>query len=306
MNHRGPDASNDWESKIENNTCWLGHTRLAILDLSINSNQPFQDQTKNWTLVFNGEIYNFLELRNYLIKKGIKFKTDSDTEVLLNGLIIEGLDFQKKCNGMWAFALWNESEQTLYLGRDRFGIKPLYWFKSQQKDFCFGSEMKAIRSFYPQITLSNNFVDLCKNPFSYESTEETIYDDIFRLKAEHNAIYKNGELKIRRWWNTLDNIEEVPSSYREQMEKWRELFFDSIHLRMRADVKIGTALSGGLDSSSIIASMSHIYKSKDMNRIPRQWQNAFSCSYPDSELNERKMGKKGIKIIGYKTSDYKC
>ena len=291
INHRGPDFNGDWQSH-KSKLCWLGHTRLAIIDLSKESNQPFQDSTKNWTLVFNGEIYNFLELKKDLINKGVNFRTNSDTEVFLYGLIIEGLDFQLKCNGMWAFALWNESEETLFLGRDRFGIKPLYWSKFKHERFCFASEMKAIREINKNTPFIEDFIELCKNPFSYESTEKTIYKNIYRLKAGHNAIYKNNNLKIIRWWNTLDHLCDVPKTYDEQLEVWKEIFFDSVNLRMRADVKIGTALSGGLDSSSIISSMKHVFRSKEMKMISSDWQNGFCCSYPNSELDEKEWAEK--------------
>ncbi|MBM4135188.1 MAG: asparagine synthetase B, partial [Nitrospira sp.] len=127
LRHRGPDGQGSWHSSPHEVGAWLGHTRLAILDLSSQGNQPMHSECGRWIIVFNGEIYNFLELRLQLQKRGVVFRTESDTEVLLKGLIRHGPDFQLQCNGMWAFCLWDRAEGRAILGRDRFGKKPMFY-----------------------------------------------------------------------------------------------------------------------------------------------------------------------------------
>jgi len=144
LQHRGPDFKGNWSS--HDGHVFLGHHRLAIIDLSQAGNQPFVDEGTGCLVVFNGEIYNYLELKLELEKKGLSFRTSTDKEVLLKGLIHEGIKFQAKCNGMWAFSLWNPHTRPAIFSRDRFGIKPFYFVRnsSADKSFTFASEMKAL------------------------------------------------------------------------------------------------------------------------------------------------------------------
>ena len=143
--HRGPDNKGIWID--ENFGITLAHTRLSIVDLSINGSQPMLSQTGRFIIVFNGEIYNFLELKKELENKGHIFRTKTDTEVFMTGLIEEGPKFQLKCNGMWAFCLWDNKLKRAILGRDRFGVKPLYYSLLQDNSLIFASEMKALTPF---------------------------------------------------------------------------------------------------------------------------------------------------------------
>ncbi len=279
--HRGPD---DCGVVHIDDDISLGHRRLAIVDLSKSAHQPMLDHRKRFTLIFNGEIYNFLEIKQELERLGYIFTSNSDTEVLLNAYI----EWREKCvnkfNGMWAFAIWDSKEKSLFLSRDRFGKKPLFFSRINGK-FIFASEMKAIFPYLDVVKESKDFHWMKENIFLYESTSKCLVDGIERFPAGHNGICKNGELKLTRYWNTLDNLVETPTSYDEQVEQFRELFIDACKIRMRSDVPIGTALSGGLDSSATISSMAHIAKNK-IDYGKKDWQHAFVASFPGTPLDE--------------------
>jgi asparagine synthase (glutamine-hydrolysing) len=291
LHHRGPDFASSWSSGDSQFPVFLGHTRLSILDLSVAGNQPMSDITGEWVIVFNGEIYNFLELKKDLIDKGVTFRTDTDTEVFLYGLIIYGLSFQMKCNGMWAFCLWNTKTQVGYFGRDRFGKKPLY-FLENSKGLAFASEMKTLYPLMSQVELSEDIDFFFKNPFNSEARTETIVNGITKLLPGHCAIWKKGSFVSSRWWCTLDHLVEVPEKYDDQVEQFRELFLSAVKLRLRADVKIGTALSGGLDSSCTLLAMSYLNNLGSLgNRSASDWQHAVSCEFPGSSINESAWAK---------------
>ena len=292
LNHRGPDALGKWESPMGDFPIVLGHTRLKILDLSEDGNQPFVSHDNRYILVYNGEIYNFIELRSELEALGETFFTKSDTEVLLKGLILEGPSFQLRCNGMWSFCLWDRKKKTALFGRDRFGKKPLYYSLLSKNRLCFASEMKGIYPFLDSIQPNQNINIFLKRIFDYESSENCVINGVKRLKPGHYAVYHNGKFQSYRWWNTLDHLEEAPKNYEEQVEKWREIFLDAVKIRMRSDVRIGTALSGGLDSSAVFAAMNYL-DNKNMNQVrqAKDIKNGFCAHYPDSSLDESKWAK---------------
>ena len=217
--HRGPDDSG---IELIGNEITLGHRRLSIVDLSSYGHQPMFDNSRRYSVVFNGEIYNFLEIRKDLEKKGHKFDSHSDTEVLLNSYIEWGQKAILKFNGMWAFAIWDNYKKELFLSRDRFGKKPLFYAFVGGK-FIFASEMKAIYPFLPIIKASKDFHWMKNNLFLYESTDKCLVEGIKRFPHGHNGIFRDGKLTIERYWNTLDHLVEVPQSYNEQVEKFREL-----------------------------------------------------------------------------------
>ena len=292
LSHRGPDSNDFWISDNNDYPITLCHTRLSIIDLTNYGSQPFFSNDKRYILVFNGEIFNFLELKEELEKKGCVFRTKTDTEVLLQGLILEGIDFQLKCNGMWAFCLWDRKLNKAILSRDRFGIKPLYFSFKNSNTFIFGSEMKAITPFLDSITPSKNINLFMRNLFNYEATDECVISDIKKLKSGHYLIFDNGSITINKYWNTLDHLIFKNDSYLNQVEEWKSLFLDSVSLRMRSDVPIGSALSGGLDSSSIVSAMALIEKENDEKRISKDWQHIFCSSYPGSEIDETSWAKR--------------
>lgn len=284
--HRGPDFSNTWSSKNDEYPAQFCHARLSIFDTSYKGHQPLVSEDERYVLVYNGEIYNFLELKNKLQKLGYNFKSESDSEVLLYGLIEFGIDFISKCNGMWAFCLWDRSTKKALLARDRFGVKPLYYHQSSL-GFSFASEMKALLPFVHKKSLNNNIDQFFKNIISYESTKSCIYNHIYRLQAGHFIVYEGGKLSIKRWWNTLDNLKYQEEDYNEQVEHWKSLFIDSVRIRMQADVPIASALSGGLDSSSVSAIIHSINKSNKYGRS-NNWQMAFCSYFQNSSLDESK------------------
>ena len=311
LHHRGPDSNDYWISQGNEYPATLCHTRLSILDLSKLGSQPFFSSNRRYVFIFNGEIYNYIELKSELEKKGCIFHTKTDTEVFFNGLIKEGINFQLKCNGMWAFALWDRKLKKLILGRDRFGVKPLYYSLIEQNKLLFGSEMKVITPFLKSISPAKNINLLMKNLFNYESTQECVIDGINRLQSGNVLEFQNGSLKIIKYWNTLDYISPTKLSYPEQVEKWKYLFLDSINLRMRSDVSLGFLLSGGLDSSSIVSSASYTAKNQNYKTYNSNWQNLFHSSFPDHENDESKWAEivanqlnlKLNKITQYKIND---
>jgi asparagine synthase (glutamine-hydrolysing) len=280
--HRGPDS---FGINNINNDITLGHRRLSIVDID-HGHQPMFDNNKRYSIIFNGEIYNFIEIKKELESFGFIFQTNSDTEVLLNAY----LKWHDKCvmkfNGMWSFAIWDSLKKELFLSRDRFGKKPLFYAEIDGK-LIFASEMKAIFPFLKKVEISKDFQWIKKNIFLYEATDKCLIKNIKRFPIGSNGIYKNGKLKILRYWNTLDHLHDVPKNYNDQVDQFRELLFDACKIRMRSDVSIGTALSGGLDSSAIISSMSYLSKGK-IDYGKKHWQQAFVASFPGTPLDETK------------------
>lgn len=278
IKHRGPDAL-----KVQALVgATLGHARLAILDTAERADQPMCDASGRYWIVYNGEIYNFVELKSELEKKGYRFHTEADTEVLLNAYIEWGEAFQDKCNGMWALAIWDEAEKKLFLSRDRFGIKPLFLYVSDGC-FYFASEMKAFFPVMKERRVNHILMDT-RNYFEYESTEECVIQGITRFPAGTCGIYCDGQMTKRKWWNTLNHLVAVPERYEEQVEMLRALFLDACRIRMRSDVPVGTALSGGIDSSCTIGAM-HYLSGESFERKNNDWQHTF-LSYMPGTFND--------------------
>jgi asparagine synthase (glutamine-hydrolysing) len=294
--HRGPDGVKIWS---DSNNVILGHRRLSIIDLSPEANQPMVDSSGRYVISFNGEIYNFLEIKKELEDLGCTFKTLSDTEVILCAYRQWREACLKKFNGMWALAIWDNVHKTLFLSRDRFGEKPLFYSKLPSGTFVFASEMKAIYPFLKKVQPSKRINEHLNFLFDYEHTQECTIDGIKRIPPGHSAIFKNGELFLKRWWNTLDNLETPPKRYEEQVERWREIFLDSVRIRMRSDVPIGTALSGGLDSSSVFSVMENISpKSNESFLGLKNYRNSFCSHFPSSSLDELKWAKSLTDFFG--------
>jgi asparagine synthase (glutamine-hydrolysing) len=248
--HRGPDGAGYYE----NGNIGLGHRRLAIIDLATGS-QPMYSADRSVVLVFNGEIYNYLELRAELKNLGHDFVTTSDTEVIIAAYKQWGFDCQQKFNGMWAFALWDSRGKQLFLSRDRIGEKPLH-YSVLDGTFVFGSEIKSLlayRSDYkPATELLNIYLSLGYVPAPY-----TFYRGISRLLPGHCLIVRDGRVQDRTYWDLPAITESDMLSDRERIyNEFEECFLDSVRLRMRSDVPYGGFLSGGLDSASVVAAMS--------------------------------------------------
>jgi asparagine synthase (glutamine-hydrolysing) len=290
--HRGPDGRGTF---VDANL-GLGHRRLAILDLSDAGKCPMayggKDGKRYW-ITYNGEIYNFLELRNELKSLGYEFKTETDTEIILASYSQWGKDCLLRFNGMWAFAIWDSIEKKLFIARDRFGIKPLYYSSTSER-FIFASEMKAflnLKNF--SVKLNNDIIpQIIQNSYAYEGiTDQTLMKGVLRLPAGHFVtVHSDGNYNLEKWWDTAKHIPKVPDTYEDQIQQFCEIFLDAVKIRMRSDVAIGTCLSGGLDSSAVASSMSMIHRSsrnEDLERCPKDWQQTFIATFPGTKIDEK-------------------
>jgi len=248
--HRGPDD----EGYYFGNNFAFGHRRLAILDLSKAGRQPMKYKGKNgeYIIVYNGEIYNFLELKEELIRKGYKFKTNTDTEVILASYDWWGENCVSRFNGMWAFAIYDKKKDIIFCSRDRYGIKPFYYMELNDK-FIFGSEIKQLLIFnvnrYVNARVLMDYLIIGLE----DHTNETFFKGIYKLEQSCNLIYdlRKHKYEIRRYYDLHRDKAIGYLSLKDAVELYKERFLNSIKLRIRSDVKVGTCLSGGLDSSSI-------------------------------------------------------
>jgi asparagine synthase (glutamine-hydrolysing) len=250
MIHRGPDDSGIYHGE----GVVLGSRRLAILDLSEQGHMPMGTPDGRYWITYNGEAYNYRELRPALEAKGYRFRSTTDTEVLLYSYAEEGPAMLNRLNGMFAFAIWDAQERTLFLARDRMGIKPLY-YAWQGGALYFASEQKALfaAGINPQFDHSTWEELLC---FRYVAGERTPFAGVKRLLPGHYALWKDGKMQIRRWWNLSERAQALGAdTSREPVAWFRDTFDASVALRMISDVPIGVLLSGGLDSSCVVASL---------------------------------------------------
>lgn len=279
--HRGPDG----EGVFFDADCALGHRRLSIIDLSDKARQPF-DVLDRYVITYNGEIYNYRELREELRGDGFVFRSESDTEVLLFAYVKWGGHFVKRLNGMWALCIYDKQNGTLFFSRDRMGKKPLF-YTQMSRGLVFCSEMKGIYPFLDQVRINQPVAQRAmSNSFGYEHTPDCLIQGITRFPAAHNGYYVNGQLRLERYWQPGDCSLDVPGNYEEQKQMFRELFLDACRLRMRSDVTIGTALSGGLDSSAVICSMAYAQKHGQGSAVQKDWQHAFIAAFPGTSLDE--------------------
>lgn len=292
MKYRGPDDEGYF---IENNI-GLGHCRLSIIDLSQAGHQPMTNENNNLHITYNGEIYNYLELKNELKKFGHKFKSNSDTEVILHAYEQWGEKCLDKFNGAWAFAIWNRRKKELFCSRDRLGIKPFYYF-SNKKIFTFSSEIKSLLELNikrkPNETLIYDFLKFGL----LDHTNETFFKDIKKLPpASYLKIKSNGEIFIKNYWdfNISDKINGNGRFFQKINYNFLNLFIDSIKLRLRSDVSIGSCLSGGLDSSSIVCVVNNLLKKQNIPNIGKI-QKTFSSCFKIKRFDERKYIEEVIK-----------
>lgn len=287
LSHRGPDGQQIWVSPDK--SCGFIHSRLAIIDTATRSDQPFVSPDGRYTIVFNGEIYNFLELRAELSAKGYVFRTEGDTEVLLQSYIAWGAGMLPRLNGMWALAIRDNADGTIFFARDRFGIKPLLYSQSGGR-LAFASEVKVLLDI-PWVNASLE-VDVARrmlfDPFGVEGSEYTLHAGINRLPGGHYAKWTAGQLKLTRWWVTAEHLDmETPASMSEAAERFREIFLDSTKLRMRSDVAIGSCLSGGFDSTAVVSAMANIAASNGGHeRESENWRHAFVATFTGQSHDE--------------------
>jgi asparagine synthase (glutamine-hydrolysing) len=250
--HRGPDDSGQWQ----NQSVAIGMRRLSIIDIN-EGQQPIHNENKSIWLVFNGEIYNHIELRTKLESLGHQFYTDhSDTEVLVHLYEEYGADYLQHLNGMFAIALWNEHTQELHLARDRAGIKPLF-YSIQNGQLIFGSEIKAVLK-HPNVSKEPDLQAL-GHYFSFKNipAPQTAFQGISQLLPGERAVFSKGQFKVYRWWK-LDFSTIIDVSEEEALSTIREILENSVRIRMRSDAPFGAYLSGGIDSSSVVALMAQL------------------------------------------------
>jgi asparagine synthase (glutamine-hydrolysing) len=282
--HRGPENSSVWVKEAVS----LGHNRLKIIDLSDEANQPFEYE--GVILIFNGEVYNYLEIRKELERKAYRFRTQGDTEVICAAYKEWGEQCVTRFIGMWAFALWDVEKQCLFCSRDRFGIKPFYYIQNGQ-NFYFASEYKALKH-VPDFDSSPNISQLQRG-ISMAWTgykEETFYHSIRNLEPAHNLIWQNNEIRLIRYWDIdfADDQKAEILTWEEKKAKFQSLFKESIKLHSRSDVQNGTCLSGGLDSSAISSVYSTLF--------PESTIKSFSVYYEGkSGVDERPYIREVIK-----------
>ena len=264
IEHRGRDDEGVFVSEAfgsnRNKTC-LGHRRLSIIDTSSAGHQPFLTDDKRFSVTYNGELYNYLEIRDELEARGETFTTQSDTEVLLKAFRMWGAEALSKLNGMFAFAVWDDREKTLFLARDRVGLKPLYYAKIGGS-FVFASEIKAI--------LASGLIDAELDAeglnqfltFLWPVPPHTLFRNVYQLPPAHFLVWKDGEVATKEWWDLDFFKEESGGSEREWAERVAATLEDVTRMEMVGDVPLGAFLSGGVDSSSIVAFMSRHSKQR--------------------------------------------
>jgi len=260
QHHRGPDFTG---TKVLKNKIALGHNRLSIIDLSSEANQPMVDQTGRYEIVFNGEIYNYIELKSEL-SKDYNFKTHSDTEVLLASYIVWGKEMLQKLNGMFAFAIYDSIKDELFGARDRFVVKPFYYVEYEDS-FYFASEISTFKEAGIPLVPNEKVWSSYLSYASYGLPSESFWDGVCQLEAGHCLSYQNGTLRLDRWYDFVSRIELIDNAYslQEVQDIYEKLLIDSVKLRFRADVNVGFNLSGGLDSSTLLAMVHQLTSYKD-------------------------------------------
>lgn len=278
--HRGPNDNGFDAITAEKATLVLGHTRLSIIDLSSAGHQPMHSNDGRHSLIFNGEIYNYIELREELKVAGIEFTSKSDTEVLLQAWRHWGSDCLRKLNGIFAFVVFDRQTQQLFCARDPFGVKP-FFYRVEQEYFCFASELPALLAFddiKPKPNLQRAYDYLVYG--EYDSTDDTFVDGIKQLKPAQMLSMTVGDsqsLTLSTWWSAEDIL---PSklSYNEAVAQVKSQFLKSVKLQLRSDVPLGVALSGGIDSSAVVCAMRTI--------APEAKIHTFSYIAQDNHLSE--------------------
>lgn len=299
--HRGPDGGDVYC----NANFGMGHRRLSIIDLD-SGKQPLSNEDGTIWVSFNGEIYNYLELIPPLKAKGHVFKTRSDTEVLVHLYEEKGEKMLEDLRGMFAFSIWDEKKKKLFIARDRVGKKPLYYYFKDHKHLVYGSEIKAIlRSDLVERKVNYQALDHYLS-FLYVPTPQSIFEGVQKLPPGHFLVCENGQLRIQQYWDLQYPASGEPrKSDHYYLEQFKEILTEAVRIRLRSDVPLGAFLSGGIDSSAVVAIMSEINPGKvetvsigftedEYNELPyaKQISDLFGCKY-----NEFFVGAETAEII---------
>ena len=284
--HRGPDG----EGSYFGSGVALGHRRLSIIDLAGGA-QPMFNEDKNLAVVFNGEIYNFMELRAQLVEAGHTFSTDhSDTEVLLHGYEEWGEGMLAKLRGMFAFAIWNEAEQTLFCARDHFGIKPFYYYLTDEGELLFGSEIKSFLA-HPGFKkeLNQSQLELYLS-YQYSPGEDTFFKGVKKLLPAHSLLWKAGQVDVKRYWEPRFEPEQG-KSLSDWESRVEEVMRQSVAAHKISDVEVGSFLSSGVDSS-YMAYLAHVDKT-------------FTVGFANKQYDETDYAAEFSKFMGVKNYAYR-
>jgi asparagine synthase (glutamine-hydrolysing) len=279
IRHRGPDGEGEYAEE----GVALGHARLAIIDLTDGGRQPFASEVGSLQLLHNGEIFNYVELRRDLQALGHRFRSETDTEVVLHAYAQWGDDCVERFNGMWAFALWDSDRRRLFCSRDRFGIKP-FAYRWDGSRLVFASEPQAILA-DPRTRAEPNLAavaDFLEQGYT-DHRGETFFAGIDQLLPGHNLIVDEHGLHVGPWWRL--EPADVPT---DPIGTFREMFVDSVRLRLRSDVPLGTALSGGLDSSAVAVAIDYLLRTEvEGARAVGERQETFTVYFDDEGHDER-------------------
>jgi asparagine synthase (glutamine-hydrolysing) len=279
--HRGPDDAGAWVENDQVPHVGLAHRRLAILDRSAAGRQPLASADRRFVVVFNGEIYNYRELARELAGRGHSFQSQTDTEVLLAAFIEWGEACVERFNGMWALAIWDDREHRLFMSRDRLGKKPLFYHWNGSR-LLFASEIKALAA-HPSVTCTPDETQLARfgESFALPPAGRTMFAGIEQLPAAHSlSLDTRGQLTLKRYWQ-LDPENQIRlKNDGEYIERFRELFDDAVRIRLRADVPVGSSLSGGLDSSLIVGTIAKLRRTEQA----AAGQHTFSARFPQQPL----------------------
>jgi asparagine synthase (glutamine-hydrolysing) len=281
--HRGPDG----EGTYIHGSIGLAHRRLAIIDLSENAHQPMSNEDNTLWLVYNGEIYNFVELRSELIQKGHSFKSKTDSEVILHAYEEWGTECLARFNGMWAFALWDEKQQQLFCARDRFGIKPFY-YTEVAGSFLFASEIKALLA-HPEVGKKPDDETL----LTYlawgvlDHSEKTMFDGILQLRPAHAMVVKSGEKPEPYCYWDVNVNPSIRSDVtdKDTAARFLALMRDAVRIHLRSDVAVGTCLSGGIDSSTLTVLINELIRTESPESVGAR-QKTFSAYFNDARFDE--------------------
>ena len=287
--HRGPDA----DGIFVRGALGMGHRRLAIIDLGPAGKQPMQDSSGKYWIVFNGEIYNFETVRDELKSLGASFHTRTDTEVILEAYKKWGVECLKHFNGMFAFALWDDVQQQLFMARDRLGKKPLFYQPLKDGGLIFASELKSLCE---DPTVSRRINPAAFGHYlslSYTLTAEAILEGVHKLPAAHYLIARRDKQPVQVcYWDLASSFQKKNrfKTEAEAGEALRELVDDAVRLRLISDVPLGAFLSGGVDSSTIVAAMCQIQPAKDVH--------SFSAGFKEKSFNELEEARKVAQALG--------
>ncbi len=257
MKHRGPDD----EGVFTDQNYGLGFVRLSVIDLTENGHQPMMDSSGRFVILHNGEIYNYKSLKEELKSKGYRFRSNTDSEVILYSYIEWGKECPEKFNGMWAFVIYDKKKKDIFISRDRYGIKPLYYFLNKDK-FIFASEIPPILSIMKGKPSPDRLVIYDYLTFSRtDQNENTFFSGIKKLEPGCNIEIQNNHIKINKWYELSDHLGKPF----ENPDEFRDIFRSAVALRLQSDVPVGVCLSGGLDSSSITSVLIKDFQKNDLN-----------------------------------------